>query len=61
MVEWANITWIMLHTFTVKIKENIIITHNNEIKDFLYLVINNLPCSICRNKSKNILTTILKQ
>ena len=23
MVEWANITWIMLHTFTVKIKENI--------------------------------------
>jgi hypothetical protein len=66
MVEWANITWIMLHTFTVKIKENIIITHNNEIKDFLYLVINNLPCSICRNKSNkyfndNIKTIIDKE
>ena len=60
MVEWANITWIMLHTFTVKIKENIIITHNNEIKDFLYLVINNLPCSICRNKSKKYFNDNIK-
>ncbi len=55
MTKWGNITWVMLHTFTVKIKNNIVISNISDIKDFLYLVINNLPCTFCVQKSNKYL------
>ena len=35
MTDWRNITWIMLHTYTVKIKSDIVISNINDIKKFL--------------------------
>jgi len=60
MTDWRNITWIMLHTYTVKIKTDIVISNINDIKKFLYLVINNLPCTFCVQKSNKYFTQHIK-
>lgn len=50
---WGNITWVMLHTFSVKIKEDIVTNKKEEILNFINLVILNIPCLICRLEANN--------
>jgi hypothetical protein len=47
MTEWGNITWVMLHSVSAKIKISEFENNKNDILNFIYLVITNLPCSIC--------------
>jgi len=47
MTEWGNITWVTLHSISTKIKNSEFENNKNDVLNFVYLVITNLPCSIC--------------
>lgn len=47
MAEWGNITWVMLHSLSANIKEVEFEKNKKEILNFIYLVIEILPCRIC--------------
>ena len=49
MAEWGNITWVTLHCISTKIKFSEFENNKNDILNFIYLVMTNLPCSICSN------------
>ena len=49
------LTWMMLHTFSVKIKPETYLDNKIEIINFIREIYINYPCSICKRESLNYL------
>jgi len=48
----GSITWIMLHTFAAKIKEDAYVNNKDSVIDFLRNVCRNYPCASCQRDSE---------
>ena len=51
MKNWGSNIWIFLHTFSVKIKNELFNENKLMILSFIELIFTNLPCTICKKDS----------
>jgi hypothetical protein len=54
---WGPITWKLLHTFVLKIKDNITLNELLELKNIITRIVSNLPCPYCTSHAISYLAT----
>ena len=57
-VKWGPAIWFLLHTLSVKIKEERFQSIRYELLNHIYTICTNLPCPICSNHAKDYLNGI---
>jgi hypothetical protein len=57
-VKWGEPTWFLLHTLSVKIKENEFQRIRTELLNNIYGICVNLPCPDCSNHAKTYLDNV---
>ena len=54
---WGPITWKLLHTLVLKIKDDISLAQLIELKNIITRIVSNLPCPYCTSHAVSYLST----
>jgi hypothetical protein len=54
-ITWASSTWLLLHSLTIKMNNNLFLKEKNNILSLFYDICTNLPCPTCSAHAKHVM------
>ena len=55
---WGPLTWLLLHTLTIKLKDEYYDTEKEALFNLIKNICNNLPCPYCRHHARKVVNNV---